>query len=143
MLLCWGVPLLNGDLEGSDARGLRKFGVDREEGVIGLRLEVSKVAHPRDLHRSETTRKTPLWLWLWSDSVKLFMTNISVHVSSKQIEAGLRMGLEKNIGSLINIWCQSLSFCSLIQNQDGTTQSVPIRPLAAQLARLCKTNSSF
>ena len=60
MLLGWGVPLLDRDLEGSDARGLRELGVDGEEGVVGLVLLLlleAEVTHPRNLSRSETAEK--------------------------------------------------------------------------------------
>ena len=58
MLLCRGVPLLDRDLEGSDARGLRELGVDGEEGVVGLVLLLeAEVTHPRNLSRSETAEK--------------------------------------------------------------------------------------
>ena len=60
MLLGRGVPLLDRDLEGSDARGLRELGVDGEEGVVGLLLLLvlleAEVTHPRDLSRSETDK---------------------------------------------------------------------------------------
>ena len=61
MLLGRGVPLLDRDLEGSDARGLRELGVDGEEGVVGLLLLLllmleAEVTHPRDLSRSETAQ---------------------------------------------------------------------------------------
>ena len=60
MLLGRGVPLLDRDLEGSDARGLRELGVDGEEGVVGLVLLLlleAEVTHPRNLSRSETAEK--------------------------------------------------------------------------------------
>ena len=60
MLLGRGVPLLDRDLEGSDARGLRELGVDGEEGVVGLLLLLlleAEVTHPRNLSRSETAEK--------------------------------------------------------------------------------------
>ena len=58
MLLGRGVPLLDWDLEGSDARGLRELGVDGEEGVVGLVLLLeAEVTHPRNLSRSETAEK--------------------------------------------------------------------------------------
>ena len=47
-----GVPLLNGDLERSDAGGLRKLGVDRKEGIVGLLK--AKVSHPGYVSHSET-----------------------------------------------------------------------------------------
>ena len=42
MFLCRKVPLLQRDLEGSDAGGLRQLRVDREEGVVAH----AKVGHP-------------------------------------------------------------------------------------------------
>ena len=83
MLLCRGVPLLNRDLEGSDAGGLRELGVDWEEGVVGL-LE-AKVTHPRDLSHSETAKKPHYGQTVLNDQH-------STTIFGNLIEAGLRMG---------------------------------------------------
>ena len=42
MFLCRRVPLLQRDLERSDAGGLRELRVDREEGIVAH----AKVGHP-------------------------------------------------------------------------------------------------